>query len=196
MADDTAEMFDSPEELQEKVSQLAELVKGSSRIVVHTGAGISTSAGIPDFRGPEGVWTLRAKGLKAKSRPGSYSPTLTHMMIVGMLESGRLYHLVSQNTDGLHIRSGIPTDKISELHGNTNMEKCSKCGHRFIRSFRTRTAAKVHDHLTGRKCERCGGALKDTIVNFGESLPSEQLSKAHEVSQGCHTNRDDARMVE
>ena len=75
-------------------------------------------------------------------------------------------------------------DKISELHGNTNMEKCSKCGHRFIRSFRTRTAAKVHDHLTGRKCERCGGALKDTIVNFGESLPSEQLSKAHEVSQG------------
>lgn len=181
--EDTTELHDSLADLAKKVDQLADLVKHSRKMVIHTGAGISTSAGIPDFRGPQGVWTLRAKGLAPKRTPGSYSPTLTHMMIVGLLETGRLYHLISQNTDGLHIRSGVPTDKISELHGNTNMEQCTKCGHRFIRKFHTRTACDVHNHLTGRKCELCGGPLKDTIINFSESLPRDQLEKAYQVSQ-------------
>lgn len=181
--EETTEFHDSPEELADKVDQLADLVKRSRKMVIHTGAGISTSAGIPDFRGPQGVWTLRAQGLSPKRSPGAYAPTLTHMAIVGLLEAGRLYHLISQNTDGLHIRSGIPTDKISELHGNTNMEQCTKCGHRFIRKFHTRTAHDVHDHRTGRKCELCGGPLKDTIINFGENLPRDQLEKAYQVSQ-------------
>lgn len=75
-------------------------------------------------------------------------------------------------------------DKISELHGNTNMEQCTKCRHRFIRKFHTRTAHDVHDHRTWRKCEMCGGPLKDTSINFEENLPRDQLEKAYQVSQG------------
>lgn len=93
------------------------------------------------------------------------------------MEEGYLKYLISQNIDGLHARSGIPADKLAEVHGNTNMEICKKCKRRFMRDFRTRTAQKVHDHKTGRKCESCGGDLYDSIINFGENLPERELEE-------------------
>jgi NAD-dependent SIR2 family protein deacetylase len=136
-----------------------------------------------------GCWELAAnKGKKAAASKkksvyvssSSAYPSKTHMAFVTMLEAGLMKFLVSQNTDGLHRKSGVPADKISELHGNTNIEKCSDCGKKYLRDFRVRTAKKVKDHKTGRVCDdpNCGGILEDTIINFGEGLPEEDLDNA------------------
>lgn len=97
-------------------------------------------------------------------------PSKTHMALVQLEMYGLLKFLISQNVDGLHRRSGFPAEKFAELHGNTNMEFCKKCGKKYMRDFRTRTANKVHDHETGRKCdnEKCKGKLYDSIINFGK----------------------------
>ena len=88
------------------------------------------------------------------------------------MEKGLLKHIISQNVDGLHRKSGIPAESISEVHGNTNLEICKKCGTNYMRDFRVRNAQKVKDHKTGRKCDdrACGGDLEDSIINFGENL--------------------------
>ena len=179
------EYFDTPEELDAKVSQLADWIRESSHFTAFTGAGISTSAGIPDYRsgyntvlptGP-GCWEKKAQGkspAKAKIRVemSKAIPTPTHMALVRLMDEGLLKYLISQNVDGLHRRSGIDPAKLAEVHGNTNLEKCLKCKKEYMRDFRVRTAQKVHDHETGRICEddRCRGKLIDSIINFGENL--------------------------
>ena len=107
------------------------------------------------------------------------------MALVKLEQVGLLKYLISQNVDGLHRKSGFPSKKLAELHGNTNLEICKnpKCKSQYLRDFRTRTAQKVHDHETGRKCERCGGMLYDSIINFGENLPEEELTNGFAHSE-------------
>uniref|UniRef100_A0A914YKA4 protein acetyllysine N-acetyltransferase n=1 Tax=Panagrolaimus superbus TaxID=310955 RepID=A0A914YKA4_9BILA len=126
--------------LEKQAAQLAQWIKDSKHFVVFTGAGISTSAGIPDFRGPQGVWTLRAKGEYPKSSTSTLSavPTKGHMALVEMEKKGLLKFLISQNCDGLHRRSGFPPEKLAELHGNSNLDRCIKCGKEYLRDFHTR----------------------------------------------------------
>lgn len=99
-------------------------------------------------------------------------PTKGHMSMVKLFREGYLKYIISQNVDGLHRKSGIPYDNIAELHGNTNLEVCTKCQTGYMRDYRVRNAQKCKDHKTGRFCddEKCKGALKDTIINFGENL--------------------------
>ena len=189
--DEKAEYFDDEETLDEKLSTLATWIQESKHCIFFTGAGISTSTGIPDFRsgmntvletGP-GAWELRDKGLTRKKKTSSTLkaiPSATHMGIVELERSGMVKFVVSQNTDGLHLRSGLDPSKLAELHGNGNLEKCKKCGAKYLRDFRTRTSSKVHDHKTGRMCvaPKCTGYLQDSIINFGESLPEEDLDLA------------------
>mmetsp|Transcript_52433 Transcript_52433/g.60235 ORF Transcript_52433/g.60235 Transcript_52433/m.60235 type:complete len:400 (+) Transcript_52433:50-1249(+) len=191
------EYFDTPEELDLKVTQLAEWIKESKHFVAFTGAGISTSAGIPDFRsgvntvlktGP-GAWEKAATGKsikpKVKVAMSQALPTPSHMALCALEKAGYLKFLISQNVDGLHRKSGFPVDKMAEVHGNTNLEICKskKCGRQYMRDFRVRNAQKVHDHQTGRKCESCGGMLYDTIINFGENLPEKELENGFNHSQ-------------
>ena len=86
--------------------------------------------GIPDFRGPKGVWTLEQQGKKVETQVTfeDTQPTLTHMALLALVEAGMVKHIISQNVDGLHLKSGLPREKLSELHGNMFMEKCEKCG--------------------------------------------------------------------
>jgi len=177
------EHFEPDDVVLEKSLLLAKWIQESKHAIAFTGAGISTSAGIADFRGPQGLHTLAAKGEARKEKSVSSLkaiPTTCHMSIVKMLETGHLKYLISQNTDGLHRKSGVPPAKISELHGNTCIENCVKCKREYLRDFRTRTALAVHEHITGRKCSdpKCGGDLADSIINFGENLPPEPLDKA------------------
>lgn len=185
------EYFDSEEVLTEKIDQLARWIRDSRFCIVFTGAGISTSTGIPDFRsgvntvlstGP-GVWERKAHGAplpppqKKVQTVLKAMPSPSHMALVKLQEVGLVKFVVSQNTDGLHRRSGLDPSCLAELHGNTNMERCLKCGSKFMRDFRTRTAKKVHDHLTGRSCDnpKCRGPLVDSIINFNEDLPEDEL---------------------
>ncbi|PAA72650.1 hypothetical protein BOX15_Mlig004036g1 [Macrostomum lignano] len=179
------EQSSTDEVLNAQADQLAELIRSAKHFVAFTGAGISTSAGIPDFRGPDGVWTRRAQGREAPRGVSTTSamPTPTHMALVALANSGHLKLLISQNCDGLHRRSGFPPDRLAELHGNSNLELCSGCGLQYLRDFHVRTSGKVHEHQTGRACPVCSGALLDSVVNFGESLPEKPMRMGFEH---CH----------
>eukprot|EP01022_Parablepharisma_sp_SALTPOND_P000917 TRINITY_DN105249_c1_g1_i1.p1 TRINITY_DN105249_c1_g1~~TRINITY_DN105249_c1_g1_i1.p1 ORF type:complete len:460 (+),score=31.77 TRINITY_DN105249_c1_g1_i1:186-1382(+) len=187
----TKEYFDSEEVFDSKVEKLAAMIKAAKHFVVFTGAGISTSVGIPDFRsGPKtvlktgaGLWQRTSASKKGQKMIMNRAvPSLTHMALFKLIEEGVVKFLVSQNIDGLHRKSGIPYESLAELHGNRNLEKCAKCGKHYMRDFRTRTALDVHDHKTGRKCDdpKCGGDLYDTIVNFEESLPKRDMNLGFE----------------
>uniref|UniRef100_A0A667Z2U7 NAD-dependent protein deacetylase sirtuin-7 n=1 Tax=Myripristis murdjan TaxID=586833 RepID=A0A667Z2U7_9TELE len=171
------EVFDDAEELKNKVSQLAEAVKHAQHLVVYTGAGISTAASIPDYRGPNGVWTQLQKGRAVSASDLSKAePTLTHMCIRMLHKEKLVQHVVSQNCDGLHLRSGLPRHALSELHGNMFIEVCTSCSpaREYVRSFDVTERTSLHRHGTGRSCTHCGGELRDTIVHFGERGTLEQ----------------------
>jgi NAD-dependent histone deacetylase SIR2 len=93
-------------------------------------------------------------------------PSKTHMAIVELSRRGILKYCISQNIDGLHRRSGLEPDKIAELHGNTNLEKCNQCKRQYFRDYKCK-GDRYNGHKTGRKCE-CGGDLCDSIIHFGE----------------------------
>ena len=185
------------------------MIRDSQNMVTFTGAGISTSTGIPDYRsgfntvletGP-GCWERAAKREQWKNdklRAGQplpsamrmpfnqtiqeARPSLTHMAMKELVDRDILKFVISQNIDGLHRRSGIHADQLAELHGNTNLEVCIKCNRQHMRDFRAPVAGK--GHKTGRICDTpgCNGELKDTIINFGEGLDGAILQKALAIS--------------
>ncbi|XP_019939225.1 NAD-dependent protein deacetylase sirtuin-7 [Paralichthys olivaceus] len=171
------EVYDDAKELINKVRQLAVAVKQAHHLVVYTGAGISTAASIPDYRGPNGVWTQLQKGRTVSSSDLSKAePTLTHMCIRMLHKEKMVKHVVSQNCDGLHMRSGLPRNALSELHGNMFIEVCTGCSpvREYVRLFDVTERTSLHRHGSGRRCSHCCGELRDTIVHFGERGTLEQ----------------------
>lgn len=188
------EKFDPPDLVAEKVKQLAEFVRASRHLVVHTGAGISTSAGIPDFRGPKGVWTLEQKGEKPNISVtfDNARPTVTHMALVALERAGIVKYVITQNVDGLHLRSGFPRNRLSELHGNMFVEECDKCGSQFINSSALSTMGLKP---TGNPClfiksgdRKCRGRLRDTILDWEDSLPERDLELADKHAKEADLN--------
>ena len=107
--------------------------------------------------------------------------------MVELINRGLVKYLISQNCDGIHVKSGVPKDKISELHGNSYIEECEKCNKVYMRDYRVRDSLKVQnpkEHETGRKCivKDCGGSLRDTIIQFAEMLPQTPLERANDNS--------------
>jgi NAD-dependent SIR2 family protein deacetylase len=141
--------------------------------VVFTGAGISTESGLPDFRGPDGLWTRRDKGLPSKPTAvpwDTVDPNAGHRAIVELQKLKKLKFLISQNVDNLHLKSGIRPDLLAELHGNIARLRCIRC-------------EETVDRGEGRTRCRCGGALVKSVVDFGDSLPRRDLMLSYEHSR-------------
>ena len=160
-------------DLEKRIHTLAEWLYESRHLIVFTGAGISTGSGIPDFRGPDGIWTRKDKGLAPKpmNRPwDSVEPNSGHIAIFDLQKMGKLKFLISQNVDNLHLKSGINPDLLAELHGNMTKLRCTRCG-------------KKVDQSKGETICRCGGKLVSSVVDFGQSLPERDLSLSFEHSR-------------
>lgn len=180
------EYSEKPGDLRKKVSKLAELIRTARHCVVFTGAGISTSSGIPDFRGPNGIWTKEKKGEKISDEEKTSElfdkavPSFTHHAIVSLMQTGFVHHVVSQNVDGLHLRSGVPPTQLSELHGNIYMEICERCRTHY---FRDHDVGGMGLQYTGKHCTRsaCGGALRDFAVDWDTALPEDifRIARQH-----------------
>lgn len=156
--------------LRERITTLAQWMFEAKHLVVFTGAGISTESGLPDFRGPNGIWTRQAKGLPPpKFDWGKVKPNQNHYAIVELQNLKKLSFLISQNVDNLHLASGIRQDLIAELHGNITKLRCRYCGFKCDR----------FPDLEGNECPNCGeGKLFSSVVNFGDPLPPEDWQKA------------------
>lgn len=154
------------------------MILAAKHIVVHTGAGISTSIGIPDFRGPKGVWTLEEKGIKPSFDVDFKSavPSKTHRALKLLVDRGYVKFIISQNIDGLHMKSGIKRDNLAELHGSYFIDECPNCKSKFIRTEPAKTVAQVP---TGESCKsrvkRCRGKLVDTVLDWEGALPEDDL---------------------
>ena len=160
-------------EIDNRIDTLAQWMFESQHLVVFTGAGISTESGLPDFRGPDGVWTRRDKGLSTEWPDLSIAePNLAHMAILELQELGKLSFLVSQNIDNLHLKSGIRPELLAELHGNVARMRCQRCG------TQVDTAADLE------KCS-CGGKLVPSVVDFGQSLPEKDIEDSFRHAENC-----------
>lgn len=159
--------------LEERIEQLAQWMFESQYLVVFTGAGISTESGLPDFRGPDGLWTRQAKGLPPKTRSfDSVEPNSGHYAIVELQDLGKLKFLISQNVDGLHLKSGIRPELLAELHGNVTKLRYQRC------------QTLVDKFLGLNRCS-CGGRLVSSVVNFGDPLPQKDLNESFLHSSQC-----------
>ena len=160
-------------DLDTRMNTLADWIFGAKHLVVFTGAGISTESGLPDFRGPDGIWTRQARGLPPQRRDfSSVEPNAGHTAIVELQKLGRLDFLISQNIDNLHLRSGIPPDLLAELHGNVTRLRCKRC------------QKQVDVYAGWDKCS-CGGRLVSSVVDFGQTLPKKALADSYWHSQHC-----------
>ncbi|MGB5092993.1 MAG: Sir2 family NAD-dependent protein deacetylase [Parvibaculum sp.] len=174
----------------------------AARIVVFTGAGISTESGVPDFRSPGGLWTrmapidfkdfLRSPELRVEAWRRKFeidqtmigaAPNKGHMAIAKLVDEGRVSHVITQNIDNLHQHSGVPPGKIIELHGNGTYARCLDCGARHELDD-----VKAMLELTGEPpaCISCGGIVKSATISFGQAMPEAEMDRARDATLGCN----------
>ena len=176
------------------IAALARLIDEARRAVVFTGAGISTESGIPDFRSPGGIWTQMApiyfddflaseaarretwrRRFAMEDHFGPAEPNRGHRAVDALVRRGKVRSVITQNIDGLHQASGIPADKIIELHGNTTYATCLDCGARHeLADIR----AAFEKDGTSPRCVRCKGFVKTATISFGQAMPQAEMRRA------------------
>jgi NAD-dependent deacetylase len=191
------------------IARARALLERARRVVVLTGAGISTDSGISDFRGPQGVWTKNPEAEKMATLQAYVSdpelrrrawqnrlhspmwdsePNTGHRALVELERCGRLELLVTQNIDGLHRKAGTDPARLVEIHGNASEVVCLRCGDR-------QPAEPVHDRVRAGEADPacavpvgagvCGGILKSATISFGQSLVAEDLVRAEDAAAAC-----------
>ncbi|MFL5295969.1 MAG: SIR2 family NAD-dependent protein deacylase [Phenylobacterium sp.] len=184
-------------------ADLARLIADARRLVVFTGAGISTESGIPDFRSPGGVWSKMqpiyfqdfvsdpAKRREAWERAFTgragwtgREPNAGHHAVARLVGSGKVTVVVTQNVDNLHQASGVPADKVIELHGNASYAKCLECEERHELAELKESFLKAGEIPY---CRRCGGLVKTATISFGQAMPAEPMARAEAATLDCDT---------
>lgn len=189
-----------PEQIA-SIAQLAGIIRSRPPLVAFTGAGISTESGIPDYRGPNGLWTTGSAkpvtyedfmssevarlawwhalpGRYAQNRGTTYNAG--HSALVELERAGILSAAITQNIDGLHIEAGADPTRVIELHGNTRTIRCTNCGRIYPVADFVETAASL---TAPPPCPNCGGILKSGTVAFGQPMPQEELQRAFTMAQ-------------
>lgn len=187
--------------MNESIIRLREVLQASRRAVVFTGAGISTESGIPDYRSPGGIWS--------KYRPIDFDAFVTsedarreywrrkfdthetvmqakpnrgHEAVARLVREGKVVAVITQNIDGLHQASGVPRERVIELHGNTTYAHCLSCGHEYdLEPIRRRFQAKG----TLPVCQACGALVKTATISFGQAMPQEEMRRATAAARAC-----------
>jgi NAD-dependent deacetylase len=193
----------------EGVVRARTLLERARTVSVLTGAGISTASGIPDFRGPEGIWTKdpaaemlstydvwvsdvevrrRAWRRRVETRDDRPLPNEGHRALVTLERTGRLDTLVTQNIDGLHVDAGSDPDRLVEIHGSSRDAVCLRCGDRGpVEVVLARVAAgdEVPTCVVEVGGAACGGILKSAVISFGQSLVADDLARAEAAASRC-----------
>ena len=180
---------------------LNELISQSEALVFFTGAGISTNSGIPDFRGPKGIWKtsqpiyfqdfVNSEEKRVESWERKFSnelkinkakPNQGHQKIAEIMKRKDLSHLITQNVDNLHQESGVSDSQITELHGNATYAKCLDCQLRY-------DLAELKESFLSTKvpplCNECNGLIKTATISFGQAMPEEEMVIAQKKSVSC-----------
>ena len=191
-------------EMAEEVIRARRLVDRAERIVVLTGAGISTDSGIPDFRGPQGVWT-RNPAAEAKAHISNYlsdpevrkdvwrqrlvenserrpMPNAGHLALVDLERREKLHTLVTQNVDGLHAEAGTSPGRLVEIHGTRRRVKCLACGEEWPMAH---AVERLRAGEEDPPCHSCGDLLKSATISFGQNLVTADLVRASEAATDC-----------
>jgi NAD-dependent deacetylase len=175
----------------------------AKRVVVLTGAGISTDSGIPDFRGPQGVWTKNPEAEKMsnisyyvadpevrkkawryrmENRMWLREPNPGHLACLRLEHREKLLMLITQNVDGLHLKAGTSPARLVEIHGTMREVVCLDCGER---APIERALARVEAGEDDPPCRSCGGILKTATISFGQGLVQQDMERAQRAARGC-----------
>ena len=183
------------------LARFRELLDAARRIVFFTGAGISTESGIPDFRSPGGIWsrfrpidfrefmasdearreTWRRKFETDKTLRAA-KPNAGHAAIARLVRAGKASCVITQNIDGLHQASGVPDERVIELHGNSTYARCLACRERYeLDPIRERFERDGEAPV----CDGCGGYVKAATISFGQAMPEAEMARAEEETNAC-----------
>ena len=180
---------------------LSQYIDQANNIVIFTGAGISTESGIPDFRGPQGVWKtntpiyfqdfIGSEEVRKDSWKRKFSgqdiikkakPNIGHLAVAEVINKHESAYLITQNVDNLHQDAGVPDDKITEIHGNAHYASCLDCGIRYeLNSIKK----AFLENETVPYCDSCGGIIKTATISFGQPMPEEGMQIAQRKTLGC-----------
>ena len=182
--------------MSDRIHQVRAWVSASKRVIALTGAGISTESGVPDFRGPQGVWTKNPKAEKLSNihyymsdpevrklawqqrlvHPAWHAePNAGHRALAALERAGKLHALITQNIDGLHQKAGNSSEKVIEVHGTVHEYVCMHCG---IRGPMQVVLERVRAGEEDPACVGCGGILKSATISFGQQLVPEVIERA------------------
>jgi NAD-dependent deacetylase len=188
---------------EDEIEKVRGWVTGAARTTILTGAGISTDSGIPDFRGPQGLWTKNPEAEKMatlqvymadpevrkrswrwrlETQQNKREPNAGHLALVSLERSGRLHTLVTQNVDGLHQAAGNDPTQVVEIHGTLLEVECMSCG---ARAPMTRALDRVLAGEEDPECRSCGGILKSATISFGQGLVARDLQRAEVAAREC-----------
>lgn len=182
-------------------NELKREIERAARVVVFTGAGISTESGIPDFRSPGGIWTkmspinfddfLRSPEMRREAWRRKFEidktiiaaePNKGHMAVAKLVDTGKVTHVITQNIDNLHQNSGIPASKVIELHGNGTYATCLDCG---LRHELDEVRALYNASDDAPACKSCKGVVKSATISFGQAMPEKEMRRAEEATLAC-----------